>query len=68
MGFWELRKAAKDRKDHRAEVQWAQVSVHMWRYQGTTVVANTKSEARARLKVNLGLPRLPVGAVVEKVL
>lgn len=41
----------------------------LWRYDGARipVYAHTKSEARAKFKLLLGLRRLPVGAVVCRV-
>lgn len=38
-----------------------------WQYAGMLCLARTKSEARAKFKRDLGLKRLPVGAVVSLV-
>ena len=39
-----------------------------WTYNDITVTAHTRSEARAMLKMELGLKRLPVGAKIERVI
>lgn len=39
---------------------------HVWRHGDVTVRANTKGEARARLKQILGTARLPAGTKLEK--
>ena len=66
----EIRQTKKDRAEKRrlanAEATSSGGTLKKWRWEGHTVYAHTKSEARGLLKRNLKLQRLPVGAVVSR--
>ena len=69
----EIREERKERKKKRQTVQVVNsgVSKNIWRWVNQTglslvVPANTKSEARAKIKELLGIDRLPVGAKLVK--